>query len=325
MIEVSYSRVMSLVAVFAVSLLLESGCGRRLALLTAPDKTSKPSSTELAEKAKRVFWENLHAGSYDQLPETLKLLTAAYLENPRDAQIALLLAHSHLWKVSERFRESEQDPRITDSLVLADKYFTEALRLNPHDARILGWLGGVKLALGRIHADEKLSREGYYMLLDGIDRFPEFNYFSACFVLSGLPGDGARFKEGVAYAWKNLDACIDEKINRRNPSYSRYLRLETRTGPKRVCWNSWIAPHNFEGFFLNMGDMLTKNGDVETAMTIYENARLSKGYESWKYKPVLEARIIRAGERAKLYRRDSKNPPEIMFNSAYACVGCHAK
>jgi len=39
------------------------------------------------------------------------------------------------------------------------------------------------------------------------------------------------------------------------------MSKKTKEGKKRVCWNSWIAPHNFEGFFLNMGDMLVKSGD----------------------------------------------------------------
>ena len=39
------------------------------------------------------------------------------------------------------------------------------------------------------------------------------------------------------------------------------MTLETKEGARRACWNSRIAPHNLEGFFLNMGDMLVKSGD----------------------------------------------------------------
>ena len=69
---------------------------------------------------------------------------------------------------------------------------------------------------------------------------------------------------------------------------------ETTEGKKRVCWNSWIAPHNLEGFFLNMGDMLVKSGDWQTAQKIYANARLLKTYATWRYQSVLEDRINRA-------------------------------
>lgn len=306
-----------------ILLLVGAGCDY-LRVRFAPEKTAQRSETALAQKAKQTFWDNLHAGRYDQLPEGLYLLTAAYLETPRDPQIALLLAHAHLWKVSERFREPEQSPRITDHLILAEKYFAEARRLHPEDHRILGWLGGVKLALGRIHQDERLTREGYFMLQDAIRLFPEFNYFSAGYVMSGLPTDDERFQEGVEDMWKTLDVCAGETIARRNPDYSRFMALETTTGPKRVCWNSRIAPHNFESFFLNMGDMLVKNGEVDTAKKIYQIAKLSKDYPSWKYRSILEERIVKAEERAHRFKEtDPGKHPEIMFGSSYACMACH--
>jgi hypothetical protein len=92
------------------------------------------------------------------------LLTAAYLENPNDPRLALLLAHTHLWKVSERARLSPVPPEITDHLILAERYFAEARQLAPDDDRIPGWLGSVKLALGTIHRDERVTREGYFMV-----------------------------------------------------------------------------------------------------------------------------------------------------------------
>ena len=66
---------------------------------------------------------------------------------------------------------------------------------------------------------------------------------------------------------------------------------ETNLKRKRACWNSWIAPHNVEGFYLNMGDMLVKNGDWEKAVEIYSLAKQVPQYENWTYKGVLEKRI----------------------------------
>ncbi len=166
----------------------------------------------------------------------------------------------------ERSREANLDPRITDHAILAERYFTEAHRLNPKDHRILGWLGGVKLAMGNIHQDEKLTRTGYFMLQDSIRLYPEFNYFSAGY------------------------------------------------------------PHNLEGFAMNMGDMLVKNGEVERAKKAYATARPSKDFSSWKYRSLLEERIAKAEERATLFRGpDPKKYPEMMINSPYACMACHEK
>jgi hypothetical protein len=103
------------------------------------------------------------------------------------------------------------------------------------------------------------------------------------------------------------------------------MALETTTGPKRACWNSWIAPHNFEGFFLNMGDMLVKQGDPATARRAYANARLSKTYQQWPFKSVLEERIAQADENVALFRdpRPGEKTRTMMGMSTFACMGCH--
>ncbi len=302
-----------------------AGCDK-LAIRFAPEKTADLSATTLSKQAKDLFWEALHGGQYDRLPEVRRLLTAAYLENPANPEISLLLAHAHLWTIAERTRLTEVPPGITDHAILAEKYFTEARRLNPSDDRIAGWLGGVKLALGQIHRDERLTREGYFMLHDAIRAFPEFNDFSSGYVLSSKPKDDDKFREGLDDMWDNLDRCAGERIDRTNPDYRKYLGQETQTGPKRVCWNSRIAPHNFEGFFLNMGDMLVKNGQPAVAGRIYAIAALSTSYESWPYRSLLETRLAQAESRARQFQSaDPTQHPEIMFNSAHACTACHAR
>jgi hypothetical protein len=208
--------------------------------------------------------------------------------------------------------------------MLARRYFQEAVKLDPSDARTLGFLGGHIVAEGTIHKDEKLTREGYYMLLDAIKAWPEFNLFTAGFVMSRLPADSPRFREGLEWQWRALDVCIDGKIDRANPDYFKYRSLETKEGRKRACWNSWIAPHNLEGFFLNMGDMLVKSGDWQTAQKIYANARLSKEYASWKYQAVLDDRIQQAQANVAVFDAPNETPKaRIMINSAFACTACH--
>jgi hypothetical protein len=104
------------------------------------------------------------------------------------------------------------------------------------------------------------------------------------------------------------------------------MHLETQTGPKRVCWNSWIAPHNFEGFFLNMGDMLVKSGDWAGAQKVYANARLSSTYASWKHRAVLESRIEQAQANVAAFNappRQAAGDAVMMVQSRFACMGCH--
>ena len=134
-------------------------------------------------------------------------------------------------------------------MILSRRYFQEAGKLDPSDSRYLGFLAGNTLAEGHVHKDEKLTREGYFILLDAIKAWPEFNLFTGGYIMSRLPADSPRFHEGLEWQWRTLDECIEGKIDRTNPDYTRYMSKETREGRKRVCWNSWIAPHNFEGFF----------------------------------------------------------------------------
>jgi hypothetical protein len=105
------------------------------------------------------------------------------------------------------------------------------------------------------------------------------------------------------------------------------MKLETDKGTKRVCWNSWIAPHNFEGFFLNMGDMQVKAGDWQLGQKLYANAKLSPTYAQWNYRQVLEDRIRDAQQNITAFNAPLRSPKgnPMMNSSAFACMACHAQ
>jgi hypothetical protein len=298
----------------------------RIAVMTAPQKEAVTTRSEAATKADELFWATFHGGNYDGIEPALAALTAAYLETPGDAKTAGHIAWSHNWRMAERSRLTSFPATITDDTLVARRYFEEAVKLDPSDARTQGFLAGHTIVEGTLHKDERQVREGYFMMLDAIDAWPEFNMFTGGFVFSRLPPDSPRFKEGLEWQWKTLDLCIGEKLDRANPDYSPYLKLETTEGKKRACWNSWIAPHNLEGFFLNMGDMLVKAGDWQTAQKIYANAKLSKTYANWKFQAVLDDRISKAQANvAQFNAEQSEGPPEgrIMIDSPFACMACH--
>jgi hypothetical protein len=296
----------------------------RLAVQLAPQKQAAASRSEAAQKADEIFWQTFHQGDYEQIPQALEVLTAAYLETPNDAITAAHIAWLHNWRIAERARLDSVPATITDDTLLARRYFQEAVKLDPSEARYLGFLAGHTLAEGTLHQDEKLTREGYFLMLDAIKAWPEFNLFTGGYVMSRLPADSPQFQEGLEWQWRNLDECIGGKLDRANPDYSPYMSLETREGRKRACWNSWIAPHNFEGFFLNMGDMLVKSGDWQTAQKIYANAKLPKEYASWNYQAVLDDRIKQAQANVALFNApDETSEVRIMINSEFACMACH--
>jgi hypothetical protein len=296
----------------------------RIAVQLAPGKRAATSRTEAATKADELFWQTFHNGEYEKIQPALEALTAAYLQTPSDAKTAAHIGWLHIWRMSERARLNSIPATSTDDAVLARKYFSEAVTLDPSDARYLGFLAAATLAEGGIHKDEKLTREGYFMLRDSIRAWPEFNLFTAGYVMSPQPADSPRFREGLEWEWRNLDVCAQEKIDRANPDYSKYMSFETKEGPKRVCWNSWIAPHNFEGFFLNMGDMLVKSGDWQTAQKIYATAKLSREYSSWKFQDVLEDRIKQAQSNIAPFKMPNEtSKTKMMINSEFSCMACH--
>jgi hypothetical protein len=305
-----------------------AGCGY-MAVRTAPAKRASDSRAGAALKADELFWESLHAGRYDEIPTVLNVLTESYLADPNDAVTAAHIGWMHIWRLAESSRLERAPAAITDHAVLARRYFQEAVQLNPHEARYLGFLAVATTTEGRIHKDEKLTRRGYALMLDAIDAWPEFNLFTAGYGPSRMPAESQRFKEALQWQWRTLDLCAGERVDRTSPEFAPYMALETTTGRKRVCWNSWIAPHNFEGFFLNMGDMLVKAGAWQTAQRIYANARQSPTYAQWKYREVLEMRIAAAQTNVAIFNAPAgyadRAVPPMMVASPFACMACHQR
>jgi hypothetical protein len=305
-----------------------AGCAF-VAVETAPKKHATAERTAAALKADEVFWRVFHAGDYEHIQQALDAVTAAYLQDPTDAVTASHVAWLHIWRASERSRLENIPPTVTDDILLARRYFQEAVALNPADARYRGFLAATTLAAGKINQDEQDTRRGYYELLDSINAWPEFNLFTAGYVMSQQPVDSARFHQAIDWQWRNLDVCINQKLDRIHPDYSAYMSMVTTEGTKRVCWNSWIAPHNFEGFFLNMGDMLVASGDWQTAQIMYANAKLSPTYTEWAYRELLEQRIVNAQANVQAFRapldtttRD-RTRPHLMIAEPFACMACH--
>ena len=178
------------------------------------------------------------------------------------------------------------------------------------------------MAEGKIHDDEKLTRRGFFLMNDAVDAWPEFNLFTRGYVMSRLPASDPKYASAVDDQWRNLDVCAGATIDRKNPDYAPYMPLERRDGWKRACWSSWIAPHNFEGFFLNMGDMVVKAGDPATARKLYAQARLARDFGTWPFRDVLARRITDAESNVARFRAPPGEDGErrMMIESAFSCA-----
>lgn len=299
----------------------------QLAVHSAPRKVARASDSPQATEAKQAFMAAFMAQRYEALPEVTAALMAAYLKNPDDPKLALLIGHAHFWRVAERGRDPKAGPGVTDAIVLANFYFGEAYRLQPDDHRIAGWLASTQMALGSVHGDERARRRGYFMLKESVRADPEFNYFTLGYVMSRLPAGDPKLAEAVEAMWTNLDLCAGHKVDRRNPDLSALGSGSVPEGPRRVCFNGPYTPHNVEGFFLAFGDLLVKTGDPQQAKAVYLQARVSSAYDSWPFKALLEERVrtadIRAAQFASL--KDASEAPEMISTSPRACAVCHAQ
>jgi len=284
----------------------------------------------LAVTADTLFWRTLHAGAYDQIPRVMTLLKAAYLQNPRDAQTTAHVGFLHAWAGAERVRLAEVPPTITDQLILARTFFARAAALDPTDARVQGFHAVFEMSDATIQRDSAAFAAGLARGRAAIAAWPEFNWFTIGYSLSGRDHASPLFREGLEMQWKTLDACNRTAIDRTNPTMAALFQGEAAEQDprrRRACWNSWIAPHNVEGFFLNMGDMLVKSGDWQTGVKIYAIARGMSSYPQWAYRDVLEARIANAEQNVAAFRRPEAgaDSPRILLGSKIACVACHQR
>lgn len=319
---------MKLVSHFTLFFLfLNLGACEKVAIFMTPVKKPLQSHSKMAANADRYFWTTLHKGRYQDITKADKLLMESYLKNPNDPNLAAHLGFLHIWKITERQRESEQDPLIPNEIILSKQYFAEAHALEPQNPIYQGFLGDTQLVTGQIFNDKRLEVQGYFTLKSAIAKWPEFNYFTAAYPMTTLPPDSKRFKKALEWQWKTVDICLGKKIDRKNPQYHlSSLKFVNGSKKQRACGDTWIAPHNVEGYFMNMGDMLVKSGDWQTAIAIYKNATYQQNYVSWPYRRMLEKRIKNAKQNVKYFQQNpAPSDPDraIMFNSGYGCMACH--
>ena len=296
------------------------------------EKIMNSQETDLSQFANSYFWQQFHQGHYEKIDSISYFLSAAYSENPNHLETVNHLGWVHVWALSERQKLTSIPPNIIDHGTLSLKYFGESFQMNPHDPRVLAFLADLKMTVGSISDDDDLVREGYFNGKKSIRQWPEFNYFSIGYVFSARAYDSWQFKKGLAWQWKTLDECYCDKFDRENPDLSPYLVLEQsdeNLKRKRACWNSWIAPHNVEGYYLNMGDMLVKSGDWKKGIQVYNLAKQVPQYDTWAFKDVLDVRISSAKENVMNFRKNIENGAKIelknamLVNTSISCMACH--
>lgn len=317
--------------VFAVAVATLSACvspGVTGSAPSAAGSTAKRASTSRtlpAQAASQLMWTALSQGDYAAIDRVLAALHGAYLGDPADPTTAAHIGMTQLWRISESSRNGRPDPSSLAHMASARRFLEESVALDGTDARRQGFRASARLAEGAMHGDATLQRLGAADLQDAIRTWPQFNLFVLARNLGGAPAGSKTLQQAIDAMWQAQDLCIGGKLPRSDPDMKPYMGLETREGLNRVCWNSAIAPHNFEGFFLEWGDLLVKSGDVALARKIYANAKHSPAYGTWPHRELLEARIRDA--QANVARFSA--PPDAAAHvpigraSPIGCVSCH--
>jgi hypothetical protein len=302
-----------------------------IAVSTAEKKKPVFRQSEMAKEANDYFWENFHAGNYDSISNIIKKLTAAISENPNDLISTAHLGFVHIWALSERQRLEEPNPLIVENVYLSRRYFDEAYHMNEEDPRILGFLADLSLSEGAILNNAKIETEAYFMGLKSVKQWPQFNKFTVGYAFSKLPPENKNYQQGLKWQYESVNDCACEvpdttKLSDEQKTEAAFNAKTEKV--KRACGNTWIAPHNLEGFFLNFGDMLVKNGQWEEAIKVYELAKIPKSYSSWIYKDLLESRIVNAKDNVIAFNQplneaNLSGQTVMMVNSGFSCMGCH--
>jgi hypothetical protein len=296
----------------------------------------KSTSEKLSLAANKYMWDNLHSGNYDSIPFIILKLKEAYSQNKNNPEITAHLAFTYLWAFSERGRKAP-DPSYSEYVYQSNYFFKEAIKLNPKDARLRGFQSATDICQGALQQKWLTLAKGYVNGIRAIKRWPQFNKFAFSLVGSQRGKNTPIYNLAMKFQWQLLDDCsckvLDKETVLSDPEKTLSdLIAELAGSPdnkkKRVCWNSWIAPHNLEGFFLNFGDMLVKAGEIKTARDIYSAAKLSPTYKEWPFQSVLEERIKNAEQNEKEFNKPlelviKSGNNQIFINSSVSCVACH--
>jgi hypothetical protein len=292
--------------------------------------SSSPTNAEppVPDPAVASFYDDFLAARYSRARTQAAALDAAAGAEPTQGRLALLRAHAHLWHIAEFGRDPTQDqgalPAEASALIAQ---FQTARVLDPNDGRVACWLGAAQELVGRMSHDRDLVEQGLATIEEGVRAYPEFGLFCRALAYAPLPASDPDYAKAVDALFLNVDACFGAQVDRANPDITPYLGQETQTGPKRVCWNDPIAPHNLEGFLLFLGDLLVKQGQVGVARIAYNDVKLVPQYPSWPYKSLLDDRLnADLGAKAALYAdADPSNDPPLGGNSIqHGCAYCHA-
>lgn len=289
-----------------------------------PEDECTPNDPAMAS-----FWSLIHEARYEGIDAAIETLKSALEETPDDLNAHKAIGFFRSWQLAEAGRQGEVDLSvIVGGLQEASTHFQIALD-QKDDPRVIIFKSTNEYMAAKALENEELERETKAAFLEAVESWPELSYFVGGTMLSifSQPGD-EDFERALEYMWLSLDLCAGEEVTRQDPlaQMAEHIQDVRRPGRQRACSNSWIAPHSFEGFWMFFGDLLTKKGDFEVALVMYEFAKESQNYNTWRYQDVLDERIENLeANHINFALPNEEQSPKYHPIAEWSCTVCHQR
>lgn len=302
-------------------------------LRQVPMEVPIAKSSKEAERASQEFWRIFWADDHRPLDGVIDEMTAVLAKHPDDEVLVALLAGAHLWRYQLRSLYGKTAAEMKPDLERTYEYGkwivdrgppADGTSTAPSMMTTAGW------QLSVIDSDTESRYHAHIDILENSIVYPAFAGFIQGWLLAAMmPHDDTRYDEShVGYTFM-LDSCAGFTLPK-NLVFNKLVHTlyGIKSIPTPVCYNNPIAPHSISGTFLSVGDSWLKHGDIAQARRWYEAVKTAPDFATWRYKPVLEARLANLEGLRDKFRKDTARldveEPAMMFQSSISCGVCHA-
>ncbi|MFI5231445.1 MAG: hypothetical protein ACHQSE_02920 [Gemmatimonadales bacterium] len=281
-----------------------------------------PTSTTRAADAEARLFNAMRQDDFTAVGDIIGTMYDIQQSDPTNRRNEFLLGATSFWWVAEANRPGANSLAIiSQSIPLVVQTFPDIIQNDPANADVATALFGAFL-MGSGFS----PTTGDSLVNIAIKRMPTNGYFQRMYTRRLAFVSDTLTAQAVEAGWNFWDTCTGTHVDRANPDFTTLVRPPEDDGnPTRFCWGSARVPHGYEGAWLIFGDLLVKNGQLAAARRAYLNARLGANYATWKYKAVLESRLVEdLSQRQATYNAFDQTTWASIGVPPYECTQCHA-